>query len=204
MKKRNESLTVMIDRADRGDLDAMRYVLDWIRDNNLDEDTEDQEIHIKKLGYLRAMAKEDPDVLFDLAEELLRKNRSLTETDVREALDLYQQLSDRGPGPVHEALAVLYYEGKYVPMDIAKAYEHIELVNALMTAGGAYIRGEARRLHCEEFLSADDFTSHYRAAMHQPQTDPSVVVYGACAAFRLAETILHDQTKEKDLDGAEE
>ena len=204
MKNRNESLTVMIDRADHGDLNAMRYVLDWIRDNRLDEDMEDQEIHVKKLGYLRAMAKEDPNALFDLAEELLRKNRILTETDVREAFDLYRQLGDRGFGPVHEALAVLYYEGKYVPMDIAKAYEHIELVNALMTAGGSYIRGEARRLHREEFLSADDFTSHYRAAMHRAQKNQAAAVYGACAAFRLAWTILHDQTEEKDLDDAEE
>ena len=41
MQNRNESLPDMIDRADHGDLGAMKSVLWWIRGNHLDEDGED-------------------------------------------------------------------------------------------------------------------------------------------------------------------
>lgn len=200
---KKHDLTKTLQAADKGDRKAMLEAVEILAVEGYSGGREDADIKERINGYLGKLVEAgDTDALIMLADRYA--GGAMGRKDGGKALELYSQAVQLGEIYGNECMGAMYFFGRGVKQDYAKAFKYLKL-NKRWSFQGKYILGEMYRqgLHVKKNLKkATDFFE--RIAYTDNPYDQKDSFF-PCAQFRLAQLRRTEEDEdERDLEEAEE
>lgn len=177
------NLYELLQKADDGDLEAMKTVVSVLRAEGYTDDDPDGEISERIVTYLRQLAEaENPDEYIMLGDAFLKGDG--VRKDPQEAIRWYEKAVEDGVGFGNECIGMMYFEGVDVPADYQKAYEYFTKDDNKKSFCTTYALGEMFRRGL--YVTKDDSKAceYYASIVEDDGPYPEMDDYYWRACFR--------------------
>ena len=117
------NLRELLQKAEKGDLDAMETAVILISAEGYTDDDPEGEIAERQVRYLRTLAESGRSFAYIMLGGAYLKGEG-TPQNATEAIRWYEKAAESGIHFGNECIGMLYYEGRDIPCDYQKAYEY--------------------------------------------------------------------------------
>lgn len=197
------NLYELLQKADKGDLDAMTTVVSLLAAEGYTDDDPDGEIAERQVRYLRQLAEAGRTFACIMLGDACRTGDGAPK-DVKEAIRWYEQAAEGGIRFGNECIGLLYYEGDDIPADYQKAYEYFTKDEGKKSFCTTYALGEMFRKGLYVSQDEEKACEYYESIVYDDGSYPEMDDYYWRACYRLAMAHHYGRGADKDLDTAVE
>lgn len=201
MQEPENSLNTLLKEADAGNLEAMKKAVAIIPLEGYLDNDKDGDIRERYKNYLQQLAESGWNAAYIMLGDACTGEKGKF-IDPMEAIHYYEKAAENGIPFGNECIGMMYFTGKYIARDYAKAFAYFTKDEGKKSFCTTYALAEMYRRGLFVTRNDEKACEYYSSIVYNESESLQLDEYYWRACYRLGRAMHYGEGVERDLDAA--